>query len=146
MVNNPTGITGFDFIEFSSQQPEKLHELFLKLGFSRLKKHKSKKIDYYKQNDIHFLINSEPKSFAADFNAAHGPSASATGWRVKNAVEARKVAIERGATQAERSDYYKANSDALEAIQGVGQSLIYFVDFLNIYFPKTPSKNFSVSF
>ena len=129
MVNNPTGITGFDFIEFSSQQPEKLHELFLKLGFSRLKKHKAKKIDYYRQNDIHFLINSEPNSFAAHFTTAHGPCASATGWRVKNAAEARKIAIERGATPAERSDYSKANGDALEAIQGVGQSLIYFVDF-----------------
>lgn len=129
MVNNPTGITGFDFIEFSSQDPEKLHSLFLKLGFSRLKRHKSKKIDYYRQNDIHFLINAEPGSFAASFNKAHGPSASSTAWRVKNAKKAWETAIERGASKAEYSDYIKSDGKPLEAIHGVGNSLIYFVDF-----------------
>lgn len=123
MVNNPTGITGFDFIEFSSTQPEKLHELFTKLGFSRLKRHKTKKIDYYKQNDIHFLVNTEPGSFSVKFNKEHGPCASATGWRVKDAKKALEAAVSRGAKRAETSDY------DLPAIQGVGNSLIYFVDF-----------------
>jgi 4-hydroxyphenylpyruvate dioxygenase len=123
MVNNPTGITGFDFIEFSSKQPEKLHELFTKLGFSHLKRHKTKKIDYYKQNDIHFLLNTEPASFSVKFMDLHGPSASATGWRVKDAQHAMKVAVARGARPAQSADY------DLPAIEGVGNSLIYFVDF-----------------
>lgn len=123
MVNNPTGITGFDFIEFSSKQPEKLHELFIKLGFSRLKRHKTKKIDYYKQNDIHFLVNTEPASFAVRFMDQHGPSASATGWRVKDGQQAMKAAVARGARPRATADY------DLPAIEGVGNSLIYFVDF-----------------
>ena len=129
MVNNPTGITGFDFIEFSSKQPEKLHELFTKLGFSRIKQHKTKKIDYYKQNDIHFLVNKEASSFASKFNTEHGPCASSTGWRVKDAKFALETAVSRGAKRAEQSDYLDSNGQPVPAIQGVGKSLIYFIDF-----------------
>ncbi len=131
MVNNPTGITGFDFIEFSSKQPEKLHELFTKLGFSRIKQHKTKKIDYYKQNDIHFLVNKDPSSFAAKFNTEHGPCASSTGWRVKDAKFALEAAVSRGAKRAEQSDYLDRNGQPVPAIQGVGDSLIYLIDFHN---------------
>lgn len=128
MTNNPVGLRGFDFIEFSSPEPEKLHSLFKMLGFSRLKKHSTKKIDYYRQNDIHFFINSEPGSFAADFTSKHGPCACATGWRVNDPQQALKTAIERGARLAERSDYQQADNEPLPAIYGVGDSLIYFVD------------------
>lgn len=122
MTQNPVGITGFDFIEFASPQPEALHDLFLKLGFSRLKRHKELKIDYYRQNDIHFFINHEADSFAGGFQKLHGPCASSTGWRVANGKEAFRAAVKRGARPAETQDY------ALPAIYGVGNSLIYFVD------------------
>lgn len=128
MVNNPVGIKGFDFIEFSTPEPEKMHELFQILGFSRLKTHKSKAIDYYKQNDIHFFLNSEPGSYAKNFSGSHGPCASATGWRVENAIEAQKIAVQRGARLAEASDYEDQTGEAVPAILGVGDSLIYFVD------------------
>lgn len=122
MTQNYVGITGFDFIEFASPQPQALHELFMKLGFSRIKRHSEKAVDYYKQNDIHFLVNQDPGSFASRFQAAHGPSASATGWRVKNAAEAFRIAVERGARPATSKDY------PMPAVYGVGDSLIYFVE------------------
>ncbi len=122
MANNYVGITGFDFIEFSSPHPEALAQLFRKLGFSKLKSHKSKKIDYYRQNDIHFLLNSEPGSFAASFHTLHGPCANATGWRVEDAKKAFSAAVARGAKPATHKDH------ELPAIFGVGDSLIYFVD------------------
>jgi 4-hydroxyphenylpyruvate dioxygenase len=122
MANNYVGITGFDFIEFSSPEPDKLHALFRKLGFSRVKRHQSKKIDYYRQNDIHFLINQEPGSFAASFHKQHGPSACSTGWRVKDAKKAFEIAIQRGARPATARDH------EVPAIYGVGDSLIYFID------------------
>ncbi len=122
MTHNYVGITGFDFIEFTSPDPKALHELFLKLGCSRLKHHKQKNVDYYRQNDIHFLVNQEPNSFAEQFRKLHGPSACSTGWRVKDAAEAFRVAVSRGARPAEVKDY------AWPAIYGVGNSLIYFID------------------
>ncbi|MFW7377829.1 MAG: 4-hydroxyphenylpyruvate dioxygenase [Oligoflexus sp.] len=127
MANNPVGIRGFDFIEFSSAEPEKLDILFKMLGFSKLKRHRTKKIDYYRQNDIHFFVNAEPGSFARDFASAHGPCASSTGWRVNDPKQALTAALERGARLAERSDF-QDGEQAVPAIYGVGDSLIYLVD------------------
>lgn len=129
-VNNPAGILGFDFIEFSSSQPEKLHQLFVDLGFSKLMTHKDKKIDYYNQNDIHFFINTEPNSFAAQFLMEHGPCASSTGWRVKNAQDAYNHAVSKGAIPAEIVDYSTGGKN-VPAVKGVGDSLIYFIDDFN---------------
>ena len=128
MTQNPIGLTGFDFIEFAAPDPQALHKLFLAVGMSRLKRHRTKKIDYYQQNDIHFFLNSEPASFAVNFSREHGACASATGWRVKDAKAARATAIARGAKPAEVGDYSVLADTALPAIYGVGDSLIYFVD------------------
>lgn len=124
---NPVGILGFEFIEFSSPDPAALQELFKELGFSKLKKHTTSAIDYYRQGDIHFLVNSQPNSFADDFKSLHGPCASATGWRVENAEFALKTAIERGAKAAPKSDYTR-HGKPVPAIFGVGNSIIYFID------------------
>lgn len=129
MNNNPVGIIGFDFIEFSSKKPERLQSLFNDLGFSLKLAHKTKKLNYLNQNDIHFIINDEPNSHAAKFNDDHGPCASATGWRVKDKMVAHKVALERGAKDASHvSDYCYNDGTPLPAIFGVGNSIIYFVD------------------
>ena len=128
MINH-VGITGFEFIEFSTTGDGKdLHNLFLKLGCSRVKRHKTKAIDYYRQNDIHFLVNREKGSFASKFTSQHGPCASSTGWRVKDAKLAVEAAVKRGAKRAEVSDYRDYNGNPLPAIYGVGGSLIYFID------------------
>ncbi|SMF71369.1 4-hydroxyphenylpyruvate dioxygenase [Pseudobacteriovorax antillogorgiicola] len=127
MAENPVGIKGFDFIEFSTPEPEKMHQLFQILGFSRTKRHKEKKIDYYRQNDIHFFLNTEPDSFAVTFTGNHGPCACSTGWRVENAEKALKVAVERGAKAAEKVDL-ELDGKPIPAIYGVGESLIYFVE------------------
>jgi 4-hydroxyphenylpyruvate dioxygenase len=126
--NNHVGLTGFEFIEFASPNPDALHQLFLRMGFSRLKRHKTKNIDYYRQNDIHFLINKEPGSFAMSFAEAHGPCASSTCWRVKNAADAASIAVKRGAPKSDRTDYTDQHGKEMPAIKGVGDSLIYFTD------------------
>lgn len=127
MAENPVGITGFDFVEFGTPEPEKLHQLFTTLGFSKTKVHQEKKISYYNQNDIHFFLNEEPSSFAQSFSSQHGPSACSTGWRVKNAKKALEIAVERGAKLAESVDLAIDGQD-IPAIYGVGDSLIYLVE------------------
>lgn len=133
-AKNPVGILGFEFIEFSSERPDELHKLFSDLGFSKFKRHESKAIDYYRQGDIHFIVNREPGSFAESFRKIHGPSACATGWRVENAQQAYDTAISRGAKPAEKSDFMR-NGKKLPGILGVGDSIIYFIDD-----PKNPKR------
>ena len=119
---NPVGLCGFDFVEFSSPDPKILEKTFTEFGFSTLRKFADKDITYYNQNDIHVIINDDPNSASMDFSKIHGPCASSTGWRVENAEEAFRVAVERGAKAAKKKDY------PMPAIEGVGGSLIYFVD------------------
>lgn len=126
-MKNYLNLCGIEFVEFASDNPEALHRLFIEFGFSRIMRHKNKKIDYYRQNDIHFLLNYEEGSFAEGFSKAHGPSISSMGFRVKNANEAHSVAIERGAKEGE-GDYIIGSKEVLQSIYGIGESLIYFTD------------------
>lgn len=120
---NPCGLTGLEFVEFASRDPEQLDALFLAFGFSRLKRHQTLAIDYYRQNDIRFLLNRERSGFAAAFADQHGPSICSMGWRVKDPETAFAAALARGA----RAYTGKKAYEGLKAIYGIGDSLIYFV-------------------
>jgi 4-hydroxyphenylpyruvate dioxygenase len=125
-ANNPTGLCGIDFVEFASPEPAALEALFLGFGFSKTMQHVDKPIDLFVQNDIAFIVNREARSVASGFAKAHGPSICAMGWRAKDATVARDVAVSRGAV-AREGDYLVAGK-SLPAIDGIGGSLIYFVD------------------
>lgn len=126
---NKIGLNGIDFVEYVSPQPEKLHKLFLDFGFSRIMEHESRPIHYYNQNDIHFFVNQDPKSFAQSFGQLHGPSISAMGWRVHNAKATFDLAVARGAKPAtDRGDYQTADGKKIPAVYGIGDSIIYFIE------------------
>ncbi|MEY4632615.1 MAG: 4-hydroxyphenylpyruvate dioxygenase [Pseudomonadota bacterium] len=126
-IENHTGLRGIEFIEFSAGDASMLDRLFTEFGFSRTMTHSSRKVDYYNQNDIHFLVNLDEGSHAVKFARAHGPCVSAMGWRVENAVKAQEAAVKRGA-RAAKGDYNGADGKPVPAIYGIGDSLIYFID------------------
>jgi 4-hydroxyphenylpyruvate dioxygenase len=74
---NPMGIDGFEFVEFAAPpaQVDALHALFRRMGFTAVMKHRSRPITVYRQGGVNFLVNEEQGGFAAEFAAAHGPSA-----------------------------------------------------------------------
>jgi 4-hydroxyphenylpyruvate dioxygenase len=86
---NPMGIDGFEFVEFAAPagQAQQLHDYFRMLGFVPVARHKTRAITTYRQGDCTFLINEDPDSFAADFAAAHGPSACGFAIRVNKLAE-----------------------------------------------------------
>jgi 4-hydroxyphenylpyruvate dioxygenase len=122
-AENPCGLTGIEFIEFSSAKPDELDQLFKAFGFSKVMKHKTKKIDLYQQNQIIFLLNTEAQSFGTDFYEKHGPCVSSMGWTVENAASAHEAAVSRGASASTKSDY-----ESVPSIMGIGDSLIYFLE------------------
>jgi 4-hydroxyphenylpyruvate dioxygenase len=126
-MTNQIGLCGLDFIEYTSASSDFYEQLFASFGFSKLAKHQTKNIMYHKQNDIHFFVNSEPKTFAETFGKSHGASICSMGWRFKNPQKAYEMALSKGA-KAVTGDYFDINNNPIPAIYGIGDSLIYFVD------------------
>ena len=123
---NPIGLDGFEFVEFTSPDPDALAGLFEKLGFTHVGNHRSKNVRHYAQGDINFILNMEPSGQPADFRQAHGRSANGMAFRVRDAKQALALALERGAVQAET----RRGPDELDipAIEGIGGSYLYLVD------------------
>jgi 4-hydroxyphenylpyruvate dioxygenase len=124
---NPCGLDGIEFVEFVSNEPEKLDALFKGFGLSKTMRHRTKAVDLYQQGDINFLVNREPASFAAQFGAVHGPSICSMGWRVKDATRALTEATARGAKSQPEGDYVR-DGERVPAIFGIGDSLLFFID------------------
>jgi 4-hydroxyphenylpyruvate dioxygenase len=123
-ADNPAGTDGFEFVEFAHPEPQKLDELFRKCGFIPVARHKTKNITVYRQGDINYILNAEPKSFGMNFVEAHGPCAPAMAWRVVDAQHAYRHAVAKGAEPYEGKD----KTLDVPAIKGIGGSLLYFVD------------------
>lgn len=124
---NPLGLKGIAFIQYSSQDAAYIDGIFKKLGMSRLMKHKKRAQYYYRQNNIHFLLDHAESGFERAFAEQHGHSVCAMGWRVSDAQLAFKTAIERGATAFIPGKYGDC-SLPFPAISGIGDSIIYLVE------------------
>jgi 4-hydroxyphenylpyruvate dioxygenase len=123
---NPIGLDGFEFVEFASPQPGLLESVFTKLGFTKVAVHRSKQVDLYRQGDINFILNREPKSPAAYFAAEHGPSACGLAFRVKDAHKAYAKVLELGAQPIEIAT--GPMELRLPAIKGIGGAPLYLID------------------
>lgn len=123
---NPMGTFGFEFVEFTAEDTEALGRLFETLGFRAVARHRSKAVTHYRQNDINFIVNAEPRSFAQSFARVHGPSVCAVGFRVRDAAKAYARALDLGA-EPQHSQVGPMELN-IPAIRGVGGSLIYLVD------------------
>jgi 4-hydroxyphenylpyruvate dioxygenase len=126
LFENPMGLMGFEFVEFASPTPGVLEPVFDALGFTRVAVHRSKDVALYRQGDINFIINNEPKSAAAYFAAEHGPSACGMAFRVKDSHKAYARALELGAIPMEIPT--GPMELRLPAIKGIGGAPLYLID------------------
>src|SRR6201982_2987340 len=126
LFEHPLGTDGFEFVEFTAPEPERLKDLFELMGFTAVSRHRSKNVLRFRQGDINFILNMEPTGPAAQFRAGHRPSANVMAFRVKDAGKALRLAVERGAREV------KGPVGPMElnipAIEGIGGSYLYLVD------------------
>src|ERR1051326_8914381 len=66
-TGNPMGTDGFEFVEFTAPDAHGLGKVFESLGFRLVGQHRSKNVAQYRQGDINFIVNAEPKSPAETF-------------------------------------------------------------------------------
>jgi 4-hydroxyphenylpyruvate dioxygenase len=146
--DNPIGTDGFEFVEYTAPDVHLLNALFERMGFRAVARHRSKAVTLYRQGEVNFVVNAEPESHGSRFARAHGPSACAMAFRVKDAGAAYTKLIAAGATP------FRNTVGPMElnipAIEGIGGSVIYLVDRYgehSIYdvdfVPTDPAKGFA---
>ncbi|HEY0822722.1 MAG TPA: 4-hydroxyphenylpyruvate dioxygenase, partial [Ramlibacter sp.] len=105
---------------------DQLETLFARMGFALVARHRSKDVLLYRQGNINFIVNREPKSLAAYFAAEHGPSACGLAFRVRDAHQAYYRALELG---AQPIDIPTGPMELrLPAIKGIGGAPLYLID------------------
>jgi len=112
---NPLGLDGFSFLEFSSNLVTEIKSYFERLGFIY---QGTDECSLYSQGNINLFVDEKPPYN----NLCEGGYISAIGWRVKDAAIALEEAVKRGAEVAD------STKKDLPAIYGIGSCLIYFVD------------------
>ena len=126
LFDNPAGLDGFEFIEFSAPEKGMIEPVLETIGMTKIAKHRSKDVELWRQGDINIITNYEPKSPAWYFSREHGPSACGMAFRVRDAKAAYDHLIEHG---AEPVDVPTGPMELrIPAVRGIGNSLIYLVD------------------
>jgi 4-hydroxyphenylpyruvate dioxygenase len=126
LFDNPIGLDGFEFIEFSAPEKGELEPVFDTMGFSHVASHRSKNVDLWRQGGINIIINYEPKSPAWYYSREHGCSACGMGFRVRNARKAYNELLARG---AQPIDVPCGPMELkLPAIRGIGGAIVYLID------------------
>lgn len=126
LFDNPAGLDGFEFVEFTAPEKGIIEPIFQAMGFTKVAIHNSKDVTLWRQGDINFLTNYEPNSHAFYYGREHGPSACGMAFRVKNAKEAYQYAVDQGA------EPISVNAGPMElnlpAVKGIGSSILYLID------------------
>jgi len=126
LFDNPAGLDGFEFIEFSAPEKGVLEPVFEAIGFTKVATHRTKDVHLWRQGGINLVTNYEPRSAAWFFAREHGPSACGMAFRVRDAREAYDHLIENGAEPVEVKT--GPMELRLPAIRGIGGAIIYLVD------------------
>ncbi|WP_258043075.1 4-hydroxyphenylpyruvate dioxygenase [Sphingomonas sp. NBWT7] len=117
-ADNPLGLNGFEFVEFTSPDPEAMARQFEQLGFVATHRHPTKNITRYKQGRINLMLNRDEAGRVKQFRNEHGASASAMAFRVADPAKAVEWAVANGAELTDEDD---------TVIKGIGGSYLYFI-------------------
>ena len=117
-ADNPLGLNGFEFVEFTSPDPLAMAAQFEQLGFVASHRHPTKNITRFKQGRINLMLNRDADGRVAQFRGEHGASASAMAFRVADPAKALEWALAHGAERTDEDD---------TVIRGIGGSYLYFI-------------------
>ena len=123
---NPLGVSGIEFIEYATAQPQALGGLLQRMGFVPIARHRSREVTLFRQGAMNLIVNADPVAVAGQADAAKRPALSGIALRVRDAGDAWQRALDLGAWDIPmRASAMELN---IPGIRGVGDSQIYFVD------------------
>jgi 4-hydroxyphenylpyruvate dioxygenase len=124
----PPTIDGIEFIEFVDHpnQVGEFIEMLHGLGFQRTHRHRSKRVELYRQGEVNLVLNLEDEGFPHAFYLLHGLSMAAMALRVDDP----RRAAARATAMLAKPFVGPIGEGELEipAVRGVGGSLVYFVE------------------
>jgi 4-hydroxyphenylpyruvate dioxygenase len=127
-ADNPLGVDGFEFVEFTGPEPQAMVERLELMGFVQTHVNPANEVVRLKQGDISLLVNRASAGQAGEFAREHGPSANGMAFRVADAKVAFEGAVARGARPAEAHAGGALGGDYPYVLLGIGGSLLYLVE------------------
>ncbi|MFN7534101.1 MAG: 4-hydroxyphenylpyruvate dioxygenase [Brevundimonas sp.] len=127
-ADNPLGVDGFEFVEFTGPEPQAMVERLELMGFVQTHVNPANEVVRLKQGDISLLVNRASAGQAGEFAREHGPSANGMAFRVADAKVAFEGAVARGARPAEAHAGGAVGGDYPYVLLGIGGSLLYLVE------------------
>ena len=127
-ADNPAGTDGFEFVEFTHPDPEALHALFKRMGFTAVAKHRRRDTTLYRQGDVNFP-RQPPRRTPTPASSPRPTALPFPAWR--SALPTRSTPTVTPWPMAPATPTPpKTGAQTLDvpAIEGIGGSLIYFVD------------------
>ncbi len=123
---NPIGMNGIEYIEFTTSKPQALGGVLERMGFRLVARHRSREVQLYRQGAMNLVINSHPADIPRTVEPSDQPTLSAFAVRVRDADAAYRRALDLGAWEI--PFHARAVELNIPAIHGVGESQIYFID------------------
>ena len=125
-ASNPLGLSGIEFIEYSTSKPQALGQVLEMMGFRPIARHRSREVLLYRQGEMNVIVNAHVGDLPRSVQPSETPVIAAVALRVRDAAAAYRHAIDRGAWVVPTGvEVMELN---IPAIHGVGSSRIYFVD------------------
>ncbi len=125
-AENPLGLDGIEFIEYTTAKPQALGQVLEMMGFRPVARHRSREVMLYRQGSMNVIVNAHIPALPDGAAPTEKPVLAAVALRVRDAAAAYSRALERGAWAVpSRVEVMELN---IPAIHGVGKSRIYFVD------------------
>jgi len=104
--DNPVGLAGIEFIEYSTTRPQALGQVLQTMGFRPVARHRSREVLLYRQGGMNIVVNAHPRDGREPGAAAGSEAEAATegapvlaaiALRVRDAGAAHRAVLERGA-------------------------------------------------
>ncbi|MDQ7774825.1 MAG: TIM barrel protein [Paracoccus aminovorans] len=124
----PQPVDKVEFIEFATAPEDAgpLQQLLASAGFQRAGRHRSKRVELWRQGGVNLLVNSEPEGFAHSAWVTHGTGVSEFALMVPDARAAHDRALALGAQPHDPP--HGADELDIPGIRGAGSSVIRLLD------------------
>lgn len=124
--NNPLGIDGIEFIEYTTTQPQAMGTLLEQMGFLAIARHRSREVVLYRQGDMNVIVNADRGALPHSEADHQATLIGAVALRVRDANAAYQRALDMGAWAIPtRAGVMELN---IPGVHGAGDSILYFVD------------------